>query len=140
MGNTTFFFLQEKEALELGRIVSIDHEPAYFGNLMNTLPRNPDFTAYLVDLMGPKLSNRDPEPNYSSLPAELGIKFDIFYIDGRRRMECALTAARLCQPDSLVILHDYRRGRYQSIDLLFNTLEQGAQFRVMQLRKELWPK
>lgn len=137
MGNTTLFFLQQKDHLNLGTIVSLDHEPSYFASLVATLPQHPDFSAHLVDLMGPKLSNCDPELNYSSFPISLGVSFDIFYIDGRRRMECALTAAQICKPDSLIILHDYRRGRYQSVDFLFETLEAGSQFRVMRPRTEI---
>ena len=37
-------------------------------------------------------------------------------------MECAFIAATLCHVKTLVILHDYRRARYQSILALFHEL------------------
>ncbi len=46
-----------------------------------------------LDLTGPCLNQVDPELNYSTFPLSLGRKFDVIFIDGRRRMECAFIAA-----------------------------------------------
>jgi hypothetical protein len=39
----------------------------------------------------------------------------------------------LCHPDTIVVLHDYRRRRYQPVKALYEILEDGSQFRVMRL-------
>jgi hypothetical protein len=71
------------------------------------------------------------------LPARLRPPFDFIFIDGRRRLECALVASLLCHPDTVVVLHDYRRSRYQPVKVIYDIVEDGPQFRVMRLRKDL---
>jgi hypothetical protein len=95
------------------------------------LERKGEGDAHAADLIGPKLSDRDPELNYAMLPLGWGRKFDFIYIDGRRRMECAMVATLVSHSGTIVILHDYRRARYQSVRLLFDIIEDGPQFRVM---------
>jgi hypothetical protein len=46
-------------------------------------------------------------------------------------MECAMVATLVSHSGTIVILHDYRRARYQSVRLLFDIIEDGPQFRVM---------
>ena len=38
-----------------------------------------------------------------------------------------------------IVIHDYRRGRYQLVKALFDIVEDGPQFRVMKTRRDLWP-
>lgn len=137
MGNSTRFFIDERETLNISSLHSIDHAPEYFNALRSTLPAWNGFHSYCLDLMGTKNSDRDPELNYSSFPLLIRKNFDLIFIDGRRRMECALTAAQLCAEDTLVILHDYRRARYQSVRYLFDIIEDGTQFRAMKIKKGL---
>jgi hypothetical protein len=87
-----------------------------------------------LDRVGPTRSNSDQELNYSTFPLSLKKTFDIILIDGRRRMECAFIAATLCHEKTLVILHDYRRARYQPVLALFDVVEDGAQFRVLRIK------
>jgi hypothetical protein len=82
-------------------------------------------------MTAPCLTDRDEGLSYSTFPLSLGYKFDFIYIDGRRRLECALTAAIMCHPQTIVVLHDYRRTRHQSVKGLFDIVEDGPQFRVM---------
>jgi hypothetical protein len=137
MGNSTHFFIDQREALGLGALFSIDHAPDYFSALTQTLPRWEGFHSFCIDLRGPKQSDRDPELNFATYPLSFDTSFDIIFIDGRRRMECALTAAQLCRADTIVMLHDYRRARYQGVRVLFDIVEDGTQFRVMKLRRQL---
>src|SRR5215207_445590 len=85
------------------------------------------------------MSQSDPELAYSTSPLLLGEVFDFIYIGGRRRMECALTSALLAHEETIIVLHDYRRGRYQPIRALFDIVEDGVAFRVMKPRRELLP-
>ena len=120
-----------------GSVTTIDHEEPYVRSVMSRLGPGAPVRSIIADLTGPKLSQEDPGLNYSTTPLGLEKTFDFFLIDGRRRMECALTAAALSQPSTVVVLHDYRRGRYQTVKVLFEVIEDGPQFRVMRPRPEL---
>lgn len=137
MGNSTQFLIEQREPLRLSALFSLDCAPDYFVALRQTLPNWDAFHPFCIDLMGPKASDRDPELNFATFPLSLDAQFDMIFIDGRRRMECALTAAQLCRPDTVVALHDYRRARYQGVRLLFDIVEDGTQFRVMKLKPRL---
>lgn len=92
---------------------------------------------HLADVTGPGRSQRDPELAYSTLPLSFAEQYDVIFIDGRRRMECALVAALLAKPDATIILHDFRRGRYQAVLALFDVIEDYGQFRLMRLRRDM---
>lgn len=92
---------------------------------------------HLADVTGPGRSQADPELAYSTLPLAFGVRYDLIFIDGRRRMECAFIAAMLAHEDATIVLHDFRRGRYQPILALFEVVEDYGQFRVMRVRPEL---
>ena len=46
-------------------------------------------------------------------------------------------ATLLSHPDTIVVLHDYRRTRYQPMKALYEVIEDGSQFRVMRLRRDI---
>ena len=131
VGHTTLFLVENHATYDLGSLVSIDHDCDYLKSVVAQLPAWPGFEPFCCDLMGPKLSDRDPEPNYATFPLSLQRRFDLIYIDGRRRLECALAATQVCAPDGIVVLHDYRRRRYDMVRVLFDIVEDGSQFRVM---------
>jgi hypothetical protein len=130
-GHTTLALAGMREALAIASLDTIDDNEAYLATICGQMPAWPEFKAHYADLMGPKLSNRDPEPNYSTLPLSWGRTFDFIYIDGRRRVECAFIATLVSHPDTIVAMHDYRRGRYQPVKALYDIVEDGSQFRVM---------
>jgi hypothetical protein len=92
-----------------------------------------------INLTGLCRSQEDPELNYSTFPLALGRKFDLLFIDGRRRVECAFIASLLAHEASIIIMHDYRRARYQPARALFEIVEDGQQFRVMRLHRPMVP-
>lgn len=116
--------------MNIGSVLSIDDNEAY-SNAVRTHVSSPDFELLCVDLVGPKRNQSAPEPNYSTCPLSTGRSYDLIYIDGRRRMECAMMALLLGDGSQVVILHDYRRGRYQPVRHFYDIIEDGDQFRVM---------
>jgi LPS sulfotransferase NodH len=115
-------------------LLTIDHSQTY-QNAVFANRSKPSFVMLkCLDRVGPTRSNSDQELNYSTFPLSLKKTFDIILIDGRRRMECAFIAATLCHEKTLVILHDYRRARYQPVLALFDVVEDGAQFRVLRIK------
>jgi hypothetical protein len=136
-GNTTLAILQMRDTLPVDDFFSIDDNQTYLDELVAQLPRWSGFHPVRRDLMGPKLSDRDTELNYSTWPLSLGRTFDFIFIDGRRRLECAFVASQLCHAETIVVMHDYRRARYQPVKALYDIVEDGTQFRVMRRRGDL---
>jgi len=106
-------------------------EAVFFDREMPTF-----FKPIAISLSGECKSDRDLSLNYSTCPLSFGTKFDIIFIDGRRRLECAFIAAILSHESTTVVLHDYRRLRYQPALSLFDIIEDGSQFRTMRLKYE----
>lgn len=50
--------------------------------------------------------------NYINYPSELGTKFDLIIVDGRKRSECLKMASNNLATDGVVILHDAEREWY----------------------------
>ena len=99
----------------------------------------PHFLHFVAqDLVGTKLSQQDVGLNYSHFPLSISDTFDFIFIDGRRRVECAFVASLLCHQETIVVLHDYKRERYQSILKLFNIVKDGRQFRTMQIKESIY--
>ena len=136
-GLSTMAILQWRKELSLDRFFSLDDSKPYMAELLPQLPDWSGFRPFTVDLLGTLEGDRDAGLNYATLPLSFGTKFDFIFIDGRRRMECAFIASLLCHRHTIVVLHDYRRARYQPIVTLFKIVEDGPQFRVMRLRNNL---
>jgi hypothetical protein len=139
MGHSTLAILELRDRLAIDNLFSIDDSQPFLDQLLPQLPQWSGFHPICLDLQGPKFGDRDPELNYSTWPLSLRRKFDFIFIDGRRRMECAFMATLLCHAETIVMLHDYRRARYQPIKALYDIVEDGNQFRVMRQRKDLYP-
>ncbi|QKC83753.1 hypothetical protein [Mesorhizobium sp. NZP2077] len=138
-GHTTLAILEMRDRLAIDNLFSIEDSQPFLDQLLPQLPQWSGFHPICLDLRGPMFGDRDPELNYSTWPLSLKRKFDFIFIDGRRRMECAFMATLLCHAETIVMLHDYRRARYQPIKALYDIVEDGNQFRVMRLRKDLYP-
>ncbi len=136
-GNTSLAIAEMREELSVDRLTTIDDNADYLAAVRRQLSWWSGFEAHHADLMGPKLSDRDPEANYATLPLTWGRTFDFIYIDGRRRLECALVAWLVGHSQTIVAIHDYRRGRYQPVKALFDIIEDGPQFRVMRAKDRI---
>ena len=133
-GNTTLAIIQWRDTLAIDRFFSIDDNPSYLAELVPRFPQWSRFYPICAHLAGPTVNDRDRGLNYSTLPLSLESQFDFIFIDARRRLECAFVASLLCHPDTVVVLHDYRRRRYGPMKAIYDVLEDGSQFRVMRLR------
>jgi hypothetical protein len=136
-GHTTGLFVEHLEKVGCKRFVSMDDYGPYMETVAAEFKDRPWFHPVVQNREGMMRSQQDPELAYSTHPLIYGEKFDFIYIDGRRRMECAMTAALLCHETTTVVIHDYKRGRYQTARVLYDIMEDGPQFRVMRLRREI---
>jgi hypothetical protein len=112
-------------------VLTIDDNADYQQKVASMLPLYPFLHFRSLNLQGPSFSQRDTEPSYSSYPFLMGLKFDFIFIDGRRRLECALTATQVAAPGAIVIVHDWRRNRYRPMRALFDTIQEGEEFLIL---------
>jgi hypothetical protein len=138
-GHTTYQILKRLDRTGCQRFVTVDDNPEYLRAVLRRVRPRSWFHPVAQDLTGPRLDQADPGAAYSTAPLLLDCRFDFVLIDGRRRVECAFVSTLLAHQETTVVLHDYRRGRYQPIRALFDILEDGPQFRVMRVRPDLLP-
>jgi len=70
-----------------------------------------------------------PMNEYVLFPKKLGKKYDVIFVDGRKRRRCLLEALELLKPGGIVLLHDAGREYYHCAMEKYN-----GQF----LSKTLW--
>jgi|GEM_PF-3450793 len=118
-----------------GKLITIDNDKYYQKSVLHRIVDRQYIVPFTIDLSGNKLNKAGDGLNYSMFPLSLNTVFDFVLIDGRRRMECALAATRISHKNTIILLHDYRRERYQLVTTLHDVIEDGNQFRVMKVKK-----
>lgn len=136
-GLTTQVFADFGNGCGTSLFVTIDENASYQSSVFASRERPSFLVEKVLPLIGPGKNQSDPQLNYTTYPLIYRRAFDLVFIDGRRRMECAFIAAIVSHPDTIIIIHDYRRSRYQPILALFEVIEDGLQFRVMRARKSV---
>jgi hypothetical protein len=115
-------------------IISVDHEKDYLKRVAESLPdANVQFRWF--DLEGPKESQSDQHLTYSTYQYGLNRYFDLIFIDGRRRLECALVSSFSATDDTLVVIHDHARSRYALMRDLYQDEEVFGQFLILRRPK-----
>jgi hypothetical protein len=132
-GESTGIWADEFSALS-PLIISIDHEKDYLKQVAESLP-DARVQFRWLDLEGPKDSQFDQQQTYSTYPSGLGRYFDLIYIDGRRRLECALVSGFSATDDTLVVIHDHARSRYALMRDLYQDEEVFGQFLILRRPK-----
>jgi precorrin-6B methylase 2 len=93
---------------------SIEHNKNWYDNI-NLKISNTNANLYLCEpdneyVEGGHCGTLQQFETYIKKPLELG-KFDLIFIDGRARIECAKICKDISHKDTLIFIHDYR-GRY----------------------------
>ena len=93
---------------------SIEHNEDWYDNI-NSKISNTNVNLYLCEpdneyVEGGHCGTLQQFETYIKKPLELG-KFDLIFIDGRARIECAKICKDISHKDTLIFIHDYR-GRY----------------------------
>lgn len=125
-GCSTLLF-QEIARERKGTSFTVEDDPNFLVSVGGQLDF-PGSEIVLADLTGPRFGQDDKGLNYGTYPTSKGVTYDVILIDGRRRVECAVVALALSHPGTVILLHDYRRSRYQVLSRLFK-FHDGPQFR-----------
>lgn len=134
-GYTTVMTCEHCASVGAEMFLTLDDNRPYLLDVIEPLRRYRFLKAGAFGLRGSCETDRDDDWNYSTFPLSYKTTFDFIFIDGRRRLECAFIASLMVHDQSIVVIHDYRRRRYQSITALFEVIEDGSQFRVMRPRQ-----
>lgn len=86
-------------------IHSVEHDESW---LVKAKEQNPNGVQFHL------LSVSARNSNYAAIVEELGGTFDLVFVDGRRRVECALFALMRLSLGGVVLVHDWCRKHYQS--------------------------
>ncbi len=137
-GYTTQMTIEHIGNRAVDLFLTIDENKEYLDKVVEKYKDIGYFRYRSIPLTGPCVDDRDVGLNYSTFPLSLARNFDFIFIDGRRRMECAMMALIMSNENSIIVIHDYRRQRYQPLLALFRIIEDGPQFRVMAPRKTIF--
>lgn len=129
--------IAEKRRSEL--FVAVDTNAEYLSNVIAFMPQS-SFTleAHAVMEIGDTDDfSQSPAFHYATFPFKYEKHFDLIFIDGRRRNECLMAAAVLLSEHGFVIIHDFRRKRYELGISFFQTVEDFFGFRVLKRNPKL---
>ncbi|QAR32090.1 hypothetical protein EP073_01330 [Geovibrio thiophilus] len=113
-------------------ILSIDDNKKYQDDILEKLrPSQPYLEACSISQTGQIWPWDAEEYNYATFPFSTGKKFDLVFVDGRRRNECMFAASRFLAEKGLVILHDSWRKRYELGMSLFRKIKIFDEYTIM---------
>lgn len=93
--------------------VSVEYNKGWYEKIAEVTQGDPDISVVLFDVGNNDLRQRHvPMNEYVAYPGTLGKKFDVIFVDGRKRRRCLIEAAKLLKSGGRVILHDARRTYY----------------------------
>lgn len=114
------------------QLLTLDDHAVYQAEALGYMNPVPDFLeARCEGQIGDLFPWEDRGYNYATYPLSRGMKFDLIFVDGRRRNECLLTASNCLAEGGLVILHDSWRQRYQAGMGLFEKVDVFDDYTIM---------
>jgi hypothetical protein len=101
----------------VNEVHSIEHNEDWYNKIKQELLNNTNVFLYLCQpdekyVEGGHCGTYEQFKTYITKPIKLG-KFNLIFIDGRARIECAKICKDISHEDTLIFIHDYK-GRYHS--------------------------
>lgn len=112
-------------------IVSIEHDPAFAASMSRFISSRYSQLPIQYLLMKPNKQPDDPESDgtyqefkdYILAPKSLNKEFDIIFIDGRARLECARIAYSLVKSNGFIFIHDFADPPQRTRESYIHVLE-----------------
>jgi hypothetical protein len=114
-GGSTIHFTDflEKEGIPYSW-TSIEYNKVWYEKVQEVVKSKPDVSLVLFDVGNTVLKQRYVNmDDYVNYPNTLNKKFDVVFVDGRKRRRCVLLAKNFLKNDGVVFLHDAQRTYYQ---------------------------
>lgn len=114
-------------AKRVNSITSVEHDRKYYKSTFDLTHELDNVSLWLVE------QNNEPTADYTDgtyedfqdyilFPASLNKKYDLIFIDGRARVDCAREALMLLKNNGIIVIHDifhpddkYRRLEYDCV-------------------------
>ena len=111
-GGSTKYFTEFMEKINKAfSWISIEYNKAWFDRVVGEKIKNTKI--FLFDVGNDKLKQRNTNMDeYVDFPLSLNTKFDIIFVDGRKRRRCLINCVNLMKKDGNVLLHDAQRKYY----------------------------
>jgi len=113
-GGSTVYFTQFLASKNISYTwTSIEYNKVWYGRVLEEVRVDKNVNLILFDVGNTELKQRSlPMNEYVSYPSTLEKKYDVIFVDGRKRRRCLLEAYKLLKSGGLVFLHDARRTYY----------------------------
>ena len=100
-------------AKRVKNLVTIEHSNDYFNLLQDKIfGKFHNIRSFYIKQNSKESSGHDGTyenyNDYINFPKALNKKFDLIFIDGRARVECAKIAVSLLKENGVILIHDYR--------------------------------
>ena len=112
------------------KIISFEHDKSWYKRALKKFGDKVELR------LRPALSNGRMSAYAVEAYLSKEAKFDLIFVDGRRRVECLLTATRLVSEDGVVILHDADRKDYVLGIELYDIIEKSPSGDTLVMRKK----
>lgn len=96
-GNSTFYYAQRAN-----KVVSVEHDKAWYDKISSAKPLNSEMVFCELQKDG----------DYSKMPENMGMKFDIIIVDGRDRVNCCFHSLGALSERGVIVLDDSEREIY----------------------------
>lgn len=120
-GGSTVYFTQFLLSKNISYTwTSIEYNKVWYDRVLEEVRNDKNVDLILFDVGNTELKQRSlPMDDYVSYPSTLGKKYDVIFVDGRKRRRCLLESRSLLKPGGLVFLHDARRTYYHCAFLFY---------------------
>lgn len=122
-------------AQKVKSIISIEHQPNWYNQLINNVPNNCNLILKIPDMEyieGGHCGTYEQFKNYIEAPIIYG-PYDLILIDGRARTSCASIVNKMTNKDTIIFIHDYHREEYKECEKylkLVDICETMAKFKL----------
>jgi len=131
-GYSTYLLYYFSKKWKSKSIVTIDDNCEYQKNILQKLYPYPSLlNVKCLSQIGEIWPWDYEEYNYSTYPRSLKKKFDLIFIDGRRRNECMLTSYYCLSSKGILILHDSWRKRYKVGMKMFKKIKKLDEYVIL---------
>lgn len=113
-GSTVYFtrFLRDKGVPYTW--TSIEYNKGWYQKVSEEVKNDPNTKVVLFDVGNNNLRQRYTDmEEYIKYPKKKGVKYDVIFVDGRKRRRCLLESKDLLKDRGVVFLHDACRKHYQ---------------------------
>lgn len=113
-------------AKHVKQLYSIEHDEKWFRKLMQLIPQNV-FLHHVPHNKEEKSGDDgtfEDYKDYIKSALRFNTKFNVIFIDGRARVECAKLAVNLLEHDGIILIHDYRNPTEQYRRYEYEVVEQ----------------